>query len=199
VKQSWGWRLGSNVPASSLLVDARSAVLHANQVAGALVRAGDGLTAPGNTLACEHGSDTSRLRQLVNTASGNGSGGTLAVRRHADRRPLSVLVGPLRGQHPGLLAPPATAILLVADPERAVAASCPHLCQLYGLTAAEARTAHALLDYDRLADVAGRLGVSLATVRTLLQRTFEKTGTHRQAELVGLLLAHRLPAPTAVA
>ena len=42
--------------------------------------------------------------------------------------------------------------------------------------------------------MAEKLGVSLATVRTLLQRAFEKTETHRQAELVRLMLAHRMPA-----
>jgi hypothetical protein len=31
-------------------------------------------------------------------------------------------------------------------------------------------------------------------VRTHLQRTFEKTDTRRQSELMRLLLAHRLPA-----
>jgi hypothetical protein len=51
----------------------------------------------------------------------------------------------------------------------------------------------ALLDADRLADVAENLGVTLSTVRTHLQRTFEKTDTRRQSELVRLLLAHRPP------
>ena len=41
---------------------------------------------------------------------------------------------------------------------------------------------------------AASLGVGLATVRTLLRRAFDKTDTHRQAELVRLMLAHRLPA-----
>ena len=65
---------------------------------------------------------------------------------------------------------------------------------IYGLTAAEAQTAGALLDHVPLADMAGKLGVSLATVRTLLQRAFDKTDTHSQAELVRLMLAHQLPA-----
>ena len=43
-------------------------------------------------------------------------------------------------------------------------------------------------------DIAREAGVSLATVRTLLQRAFDETGTHTQAELVRLMLAHRLPA-----
>ena len=37
--------------------------------------------------------------------------------------------------------------------------------------------------------MAKRLGVSLPTVRTTLQRVFNKTDTHRQPELVWLLLA----------
>ena len=46
-------------------------------------------------------------------------------------------------------------------------------------------------------DVAENLGVTLSTVRTHLQRAFEKTDTRRQSELVRLLLAHRLPAELA--
>ena len=50
------------------------------------------------------------------------------------------------------------------------------------------------LDADRLADVADNPGVTLSTVRTHLQRAFEKTDARRQSELARLLLAHRLPA-----
>jgi DNA-binding CsgD family transcriptional regulator len=114
----------------------------------------------------------------------------LAVHGHSGRRPLSVLVAPLRGEHPFVLEPVATAILFVTDPDRVVSAPRSHLRELYGLTEGEARTAEALLEADRLADVAQKLGVSLATVRTLLQRVFEKTDTHRQSELVRLMLAH---------
>jgi DNA-binding CsgD family transcriptional regulator len=84
--------------------------------------------------------------------------------------------------------------VLVTDPEQAKPAAEAHLRALYGLTKAEARVAHALLDADHLADIAGHLGITLSTVRTRLQRTFEKTGTRRQSELARLLLARRLPA-----
>ena len=69
----------------------------------------------------------------------------------------------------------------------------PNLRQIYGLTPAEARVAEAVLDCKRLADVALKLGVSLSTVRTLLQRAFDKTDTRRQADLVKLILAHKVP------
>ena len=107
---------------------------------------------------------------------------------------LSVLVAPLPGAHPFPLEEVATAILLVADPEQVRPAADGHLRALYGLTKAEARVAQTLLDADRLADVADSLGVTLSTVRTHLQRAFDKTDTRRQSELVRLLLAHRLPA-----
>ena len=54
-----------------------------------------------------------------------------------------------------------------------------------------------LLEGVDLREAAERLGVGLWTVRAHLQQIFEKTGTHRQAELVSLLfrsavgLAHR--------
>jgi DNA-binding CsgD family transcriptional regulator len=84
-------------------------------------------------------------------------------------------------------------MVLVADPEAALPAPGEALRATYGLTAGEAGVAEALLRHERLADVAAALGVRLATVRTLLQRAFDKTDTHRQVDLVRLMLAHRLP------
>jgi DNA-binding CsgD family transcriptional regulator len=185
-----------------LLVDAGATVMHANPTAEAALESADGLRAARSVLGCDHADDTARLRRLVGEASAApvpGPGGTLAVRRRSGRRPLSVLVAPLRGGRPAPTGPPATAIVLVADPEAVAPAPGAPLRELYGLTAAEARVAAALLDHDRLDDVAGGLGVSLATVRTLLQRAFDKTGTRRQADLVRLMLAHRLPVPDGAA
>jgi DNA-binding CsgD family transcriptional regulator len=84
-------------------------------------------------------------------------------------------------------------MVLVGDPERADPAQRARFGDLYGLTEAEARTALAVTEAQGLRDLAERLGVRLSTVRTHLQHVFEKTGTHRQAELVRLLMAHRLP------
>jgi DNA-binding CsgD family transcriptional regulator len=178
-----------------LLVDAHAAVRHANRAAEALLRTG-GLKTVAGALACDNLDDTRALRRLIGGAStgrDDADCATLAVRRRSRQRPLSVLVAPLRGEHPFQLQAVATAVLLVADPEQVRPAADVHLQALYGLTQAEARTAQALLDADRLADVADNLGVTLSTVRTHLQRAFEKTATRRQSELVRLLLAHRLP------
>lgn len=60
------------------------------------------------------------------------------------------------------------------------------LVKLYGLTPAETRLA-ALLAQGHGLDTAGdALGIAVTTVRTHLQRLFDKTGTRRQADLVRL-------------
>ena len=62
------------------------------------------------------------------------------------------------------------------------------LCGRYGLTTAEAGVVIEVIPGGGREDIARRLGVSVATVRTHLIRIFAKTGVRRQAELVRLVL-----------
>lgn len=59
--------------------------------------------------------------------------------------------------------------------------------RIYRLTPAEAKLAVLLGGGAALAEAAEKLGVSVATVRAQLRSIFEKTHTHRQAELVILI------------
>ena len=111
-------------------------------------------------------------------------------RRRSGSWPLSVMIAPFRGERE--LPPSAGAALFVCDAEASASVPEDQPRRLYGLIQAEARTALALLDSDRLAQVAAKLHVSLGTVRTLLQGVFEKTQTRRPAELVRLLPACRV-------
>lgn len=61
------------------------------------------------------------------------------------------------------------------------------LQQAWGLTRAEGRLAELLVRGLSLDDVAGQTGVSKNTVRSQVRSMYEKTGTHRQGELVALL------------
>lgn len=58
----------------------------------------------------------------------------------------------------------------------------------YGLTAAEARVALLMGDGLTVSDIAARSSNSVHTVRAQLSAVFAKTGCHRQADLVRLLL-----------
>ena len=93
---------------------------------------GDGLAAPRAVLACDHSDDTAALRRTVGMASARRTeepGGSLAVRRRSGRRPLSVLVAPLRTGEPVVTGRGATAMVLVSDPEAKVPAPAEALPQ----------------------------------------------------------------------
>lgn len=60
--------------------------------------------------------------------------------------------------------------------------------QAYSMTRAEARVARRLADGHSLKEIAGQLSISEETARTHAKRAMHKTDTHRQAELVALML-----------
>lgn len=64
---------------------------------------------------------------------------------------------------------------------------------VYGLTPAQVRLATLIVTGNDLVDAARRLGVSVNTARTQLQRMFDKTGTRGQPALVRALLTVATP------
>jgi DNA-binding CsgD family transcriptional regulator len=78
--------------------------------------------------------------------------------------------------------------LFVTDPDRNACSPIAWLQQRFGLTAAEAVFAGEVVAGAGIQAAADRLQISRSTGRTHLGRIFEKTGTHRQAELVRLIL-----------
>lgn len=174
-----------------LLVDAHCGPLHANRLAERLLEARDGLQLTRGALVCHDARQSDLLRGLIADAAGLGTDGSLVLQRKPGLAPFSVQVAPLSGEPGWLPAEGPAALLCITDPEAVTPVPADHLRALYGLTRAEAATALGLLGSDGLIDLARRMGVSLCTVRTHLQRVFEKTGTNRQAQLVRLLLAHR--------
>ena len=79
------------------------------------------------------------------------------------------------------------AIVAVRDPDIDRRRLVADLSRRFGLTAAESKMAAEILIGDGLAAAARRRGISTTTARTHLSSIFEKTGTHRQAELIRLL------------
>ncbi|MGI8568893.1 MAG: helix-turn-helix transcriptional regulator [Methylocella sp.] len=181
----------------AILVDAAANVLFANAPARAVLETGDGLVLKGGCLASTDGADTLQ-RLIASCARGVGPlrgplGGEIGVRRGPNRLCLHVTVTPLRSKHPAIeipwlgLCPPA-AMVTVDDPETGRRQLAQNLHNRFGLTGAETGLAAEILKGDGRAAAARRRGVSVATARAQLSSIFEKTGTHRQAELVHLLL-----------
>jgi DNA-binding CsgD family transcriptional regulator/GAF domain-containing protein len=171
-----------------VLLDTKGTVMFANRAARALLDARDGLTLERGRLMATMSSAQARLQAILAQALGtNGPmlGGGIAVER-VEGRPLIVRVLPIAPVI-DLLAPRAAAVVLIHDPERAAPADSGWRSAL-GLTPAEGRLVAALAAGQSLEAYAQEAGLRLHTVRSVLKTIFAKTDTHRQSELVALVL-----------
>ena len=87
-------------------------------------------------------------------------------------------------------------MVLIVDPNRRLAPDPALLREALGLTPTESRIASLLASGLRSDAIAERLGISPATVASHLKSIFAKTETHRQTDLVALLLSlSAIPSP----
>ena len=178
-----------------ILMDRHGRIVFMNGAASRLASKRDGISVDGGgELRAADPGATARLRTLVgdairtSSAEGTGAGGIVTLGRPSGRRPLIALVSAVSATH----RLPATrngaaALVSITDPESRVLPDDAMLCEMFALTPAEARLTRLLAEGSSLAEAAARLGLRRETARTRIKVIFEKTGTHRQAELVALV------------
>ena len=174
-----------------VIVDASLQVLHANTAAATLcatVNAGLRMAKAGGgplRLLARHRDDNGVLERLVTNVLRGGPGGAVRVRA-ADEVPdhasLAVLVSPAPARlsaatpdqvDPAL--PRGVALVLARQLARPAQIAPDLLCDLYGLTRAEASVAASLVGGVTAEDVARIRQVSLGTVRTQVRTVLRKT------------------------
>jgi DNA-binding CsgD family transcriptional regulator len=203
-RQFWALDLGpttapeqlENRPQAIFLAGASARVVFANAAAKAMLDAGDGMLLRDGRLATADGSDA--LAKLIASCARTspalgGPGGELTVPRDLRRPPLQVTVTPLRSKAqlahvPWIGVGPSIAVVTVNDPDSDRRRREINLRRRFGLTAAETGLAAEILHGHGRKAAARRRGISDATAKKQLSSIFEKTGTHRQAELVRFLL-----------
>ena len=175
-----------------LIVALDQLVVTLNSVAERILRAEDGLCLRSGRVALINPRDAIELCSAVSDAViGDGSGvrgaRSFTCSRPSGRRPYIVHVLPSHRRQSDESLRRAMALLLVIDPEDEPEPAATLLRRLYHLTGTEADVAlHVMRGVD-LKQISEILSVSVTTVRTHLQHVFDKTDTHRQAELVHLL------------
>jgi DNA-binding CsgD family transcriptional regulator/PAS domain-containing protein len=168
-----------------------SMVIHANRVAEDLMALDDGLEVRsgrlGFTVSC---ADAALQRSIPGALADGGAEGrassSMLCPRTDGKRSYIVHVVPFASLTND--AWDARALVIVIDPERRTEPPRHLLNCLYGLTRAESDVALRVLRGDGLRPISDDMSLSMATVKTHLQHVFAKTDTHRQAELVRLLL-----------
>lgn len=176
-----------------VLLDGEARVLHANRAARAMAAAGDFVTLRQDALGAAGAPCNRALREAVTDAldaarAGDEKAIGIMLERADDARAVAALVCALP-QPPQTPAALHRAAVFLSPPARERRVSEPLLMDLFGLTPTEARVAAALAGGARPSDVAAELAVSQTTVAFHMRNLFQKTGTHRQTDLVALILA----------
>jgi DNA-binding CsgD family transcriptional regulator/quercetin dioxygenase-like cupin family protein len=170
-----------------VVLDRSGYISFTTDAAAALLRLGDGLTVRSHRLIGRQGS--ARLEDAVRATLAEAPGAPCSplrtvVLRRRDQLPLIATLTPLTTTATG----PLGALVLLHDPAATPRPSTEMLRHAFGLTAAEASVGQALLQGGTLHQIAEQRQVSLNTIRTLLARVLSKTGAHRQADLIRLLM-----------
>ena len=181
-------------PAAILLLDERKRIVYANRSAEALRSNGDGirLCADGPMLLRKQ--DNDRLQCLIARSlspiesTGDSPGGVMRAQRPSGKRPYALLVVSVSRKYPALSYLRPAVCIMIIDPESQCPLPSSRLRTAFDLTEAEARLAALLAAGEELRSAAETLGITYGTARTRLAEIFQKTETHRQGELITLLL-----------
>lgn len=174
-----------------VLTDRSRQVVFANRAARRLAGEDDGV-AIGTTLQPASPDAAGRLRAALRRVTELAGCGTeeqigLSLPRPSGRRDLLAIVCALP-QEAATGDDGPTSIVFLSDPDRRPTFSDAFIGPLFGLTSAESQLALALAEGKRREDIAREFGISQTTVAFHMRNLFQKTGTHRQADLVALLL-----------
>ena len=177
----------------AILVDKAGTVVFASPGAEARLRLRDGLAdGPSGLSAVGSATETGALRRLIangfKTVPDGRHPTTLKLCRPDERQPISVTVIPAAALGSTSGTGSRYVMLLVSDPEHRSLSRFETLRDRYGLTKSEARLAEMIAAGHTLATAAEHRGVAIGTVRNQIKQVFQKTQTHRQSELLSLLL-----------
>lgn len=185
--------------AAVFLVDASGRLMHANAAGHVMLGEGSAVRAAGGKLAAIDAEADRALHDIfMNADSGDAAVGAKGIAvpmtaRDGERYAAHVLPLTSGARRKAGAAYSAVAAVFV----RKAALELPHpietIAKVYKLTPAELRVLMMIVEIGGVPEVAPVLGVSEATVKTHLQRIFDKTCTGRQADLVKLVAGHMSP------
>jgi DNA-binding CsgD family transcriptional regulator len=182
--------------AGLFLVGASGGIVHANASGHALLREGGCLSAHGGRLRAADPQANYSLQDIFAAAArGDGKLGVKAIAvplksQDGERHVAHVLPLSAGTRRKAGACYAAVAAVFVRKAELDLQSPFEAIAQDFGLTPAELRVLFAIVDVGGVPEVAPALGISETTVKTHLQRLFEKTATSRQADLVKLVAGY---------
>lgn len=181
------------VAAAVFFVAADSKIVSTNEAANEMLRSKQGLIERRGALAAtDPHADRLLIEALAAAALGNSALGPKGVDIPlTDAEGNDYLANVLSIVSHGRRVPDAAtavAAVFVRRITRATETPLETAARRFGLTPSELRVLAAVLEAGSIADIAERLGISKATVKTHLNHLMAKTGTQRQTDLLRLFL-----------
>jgi DNA-binding CsgD family transcriptional regulator len=178
-----------NSPSACLLADRAARMVFVNRAAREILGKNSGVSLRTGVLVASRHEDTRRLQMLIARAvTTPPSGGEMAILRERGQ-PLLIAVSPIQPHYESSVPSPAVVAIWISDPNRDAMSRAKRIRTLFGLTLAESSVAAELAQGLSLDEISEALGISRHTVRNHLKKIFEKTGVHRQAEIVRMVLS----------
>jgi DNA-binding CsgD family transcriptional regulator len=180
-----------NLSVGVIIVADNSGILHANDAAQSMFKAGEPVRSAHGRLFATNSDAGRELAEAIALARRDdvaigATGIGIALKGNSQAAVAYVLpltYGDLRTR----LMPQATAAVFVTRTESGLPVDVGAIARHFDLTNAEARLLERMTPSTTLIDLAKDLGISEVTARTHLSRIFAKTGVSRQADLFALL------------
>jgi len=186
----------SSIETAVFVVDRAGVVRYSNAAGEKLLEKRDGLKVSQGRLSADDESAQNALAGLMGAALAEkgARGGSIPVPRQFSTRPLIAKIMPIaqRGEV-WLNSTQPFAILFVSDPDSERGEVVREVMDAYGLTPSERRLLSELISGRSLREAADILKITRATSRNRLARIMAKTETHRQSDLIQLILRCRVP------
>ena len=192
-------RIQDRNPTGLVMLNALGQPIHINTAARRISKLADGLSVETSGLRLDSLEEQEALDLALAVALKPGTpvqGAVLravTVQRPSGLRPFTLAVHPLLEDRPESTLHDARAVVYISDLELTSRRDAKALETRYGFTRAEAQLVSLLCTGLSLENVAAHRNVSIHTVRSQLKQVFTKTGTSRQGELVGQVLADLPP------
>lgn len=176
-----------------MLLDRAGELVFANDSAETLLAEADGLCRSGNGISAVQLSDSMQLRVAIQHAISHERHGVfpleapMIIVKRRDGSPLFLSVH--APGHVTLEQADVAAIVYIVDPAADISELLKPLCRLHDLSPVETQLASLLVGGSSISAAAEIMHIQEQTARTYLKQIFLKTGTHRQANLVRMMLS----------
>lgn len=167
-----------------VLIGIEGKVLYASTHALKILGESDGLTIVNDAFCAsleeDHGHLTAGVDDLLAPRGGAATKLELSIRRPSGKLPYKLRINALQDTR--------QALAIIHDTHANHMAWYDRLQARFQLTPRECQCTMLLTDGYSMAEIAERMEISMQTLRQHLKHAFNKTGTHKQHELVGIVL-----------